>query len=134
MPDDAEIPCPDMPADGAARYRVMVAETQRMQREVTAAKADAARFAEDAVTLAAKLRDMTARAETARAEGMRRAAEIADRRCVLPGDCEHLGPTNSETGVRECALEMRDGICPCWERADEAEKVRDTIRATAGEA
>lgn len=31
---EATIETPDMPADGAARYRVMVAETQRMAREV----------------------------------------------------------------------------------------------------
>ena len=52
MGDDqvaAEIDCPDMPSDGAERYRVMV------------------RLGADAVTLAASLRDMTARAETAEA-------------------------------------------------------------------
>lgn len=64
-----------------------------------------------------------------RREALEEAAKAADKRCMLPGDCEHLGSMDWETGARECALEMRDETCPCWERADEAEKIRDAIRA-----
>lgn len=73
--------------------------------------------------------DLAALLAAVREKALREAAEVADRGRMLPGDCEHLGPTDWETGVRKCALEMRDEICPCWERADEAEKVHAAILA-----
>ena len=57
------------------------------------------------------------------------AAKAADRRTMLDGDCDQLGPTDWETGVRECALDLHDQVCPCLERARAAEAVRDDIRA-----
>ena len=59
------------------------------------------------------------------------AAKVADRKAVVDGDCDQLGPTDWETGVRECALDLRDEVCPCSERAQAAEAVRDAIRALA---
>lgn len=72
-----EIETDGMTADAAARYRVMVAETLRMAREVAAmgeklreVEADKAGLAEDAATLAEVRKQ-------ARREGMREAARIA---------------------------------------------------------
>ena len=101
------------PADDV-RYDVMVGEVQRMAREVVEAN---------------RQRD-AARAELADAKraAIEAAMAVADKRAILPGDCEQLGPLDPETGVRDCAQERRDMTCWCEERAQEAEAIREGIR------
>jgi hypothetical protein len=75
--------------------------------------------------------DLRMERDAARAKALDDAANVADRFAMLPGDCEQLGPTDSETGVRECAQERRDQTCWCEERAQQAADIRDAIRALA---
>lgn len=57
------------------------------------------------------------------------AAKIAGQRLSRANDCEMLTGEDPETGVTECRLEARGHSCICAERMEEAEKIRDGIRA-----
>jgi len=79
----------------------------------------------------AKLAEAVAALEGARAKAFEDAAKIALKSLSQPNDCESLGLMDMETGVSECALELKGYGCLCSERFEEAERIATAILALA---
>lgn len=79
--------------------------------------------------LVARIRAERRRGDEAFNAGVEAARRLVRKPVDYPEDCERLGGTDPETGVRECALEVRGDDCLCDHRREALEEVDTALRA-----